>query len=72
VSADNETDPFQELADAEARAGANAVDEATRAERQRCSAVLEEALAQATLRGLPEISPVVRILSKIKHEIDNP
>jgi hypothetical protein len=61
----DESDPFQELADANV-----AVDDAVRAERQRCSDVVQDALEQAALRGLHESSPLVRILASIKHGIE--
>jgi len=61
----DESDPFQELADATV-----AVFDAVRAERQRCADVVQDALEQAALRGLHESSPVVRILSGIKHNIE--
>ncbi len=61
----DESDPFQELADMGV-----AVDDAVRAERQRCSDVIQAALEQAALRGLHESSPLVRILSSIKHTIE--
>jgi hypothetical protein len=61
----DESDPFQELADATV-----STDDAVRAERQRCSDVVQAALEQAAMRGLPEGSPVVRILTALKHSIE--
>ena len=61
----DESDPFQELADATV-----STDDAVRAERQRCSDVVQAALEQAAMRGLHESSPVVRILTALKHTIE--
>ena len=61
----DESDPFQELADASV-----AIDDAVRTERQRCADVVSVALEQAAMRGLHDSSPVVRILSGIKHGIE--
>jgi hypothetical protein len=61
----DESDPFQELADMSV-----AADDAVHTERLRCSDVVAAALEQAALRGLHETSPVVRILSAIKHNIE--
>jgi len=71
---------FQEIADeaaaAEAREHASAVATedavavAVASERNRCSYVVQEAISQAHLRGLPEQSPVVRVLSAIRQVID--
>ncbi len=60
-----EDDPYQELAEQ-----LTAVDDARVAERRRCSAVVQEALDLAAMRGLPENSPVVRILAGIKHAVE--
>jgi len=62
---DDALDPFQELADASV-----ALDDAVKAERRRCADVVLVALEQAAIRGLPENSPVVRILSAIKQQIE--
>jgi len=78
----DEDDPYQQIADEAAAAleseaaelarlsATEQVDEAVSFERKRCAAVVQEALDQAALRGLPEGSPVVRILAGLKHSIE--
>ena len=68
----DDADPFQQIADEEA-AHSNAleaVEDAVLIERSRCSHAVQEALEQAAARGLTEQSPIVRILSAIKHKIE--
>lgn len=77
IDTSDTTDPFRQIADAEAahehalESAEIAADDATKIERARCALVLEEAIEEAASRGLTEQSPVVRILSGLKFKIEN-